>query len=91
MAERDFTWHDAERTIVFRPGALADSTDILAGTVWERFEVLTTTRALGAAPVDLAERASMVHQVGPGRFQTSRRRSSTGFGIRPWSRWAAAV
>jgi alcohol dehydrogenase class IV len=66
MAERDFTWHDAERTIVFRPGALADSTDILAGTVWERFEVLTTTRALGAAPVDLAERASMVHQVGPG-------------------------
>ena len=66
MAERDFTWHDGERTIVFRPGALADSTEILAGTVWERFELLTTTRALGAAPLDLAERASVVHQVEPG-------------------------
>jgi alcohol dehydrogenase class IV len=66
MAERDFTWHDAERTIVFRPGALADSTEILAGGIWERFELLTTTRALGAAPVELAERASAVHQVEPG-------------------------
>jgi alcohol dehydrogenase class IV len=66
MAERDFTWHDAERTIVFRPGALADATEILVGTVWERFELLTTTRALGAAPVELAEQASAVHQVEPG-------------------------
>jgi alcohol dehydrogenase class IV len=66
MAERDFTWHDAERTIVFRPGALADSTEILAGGIWERFELLTTTRALGAAPVELAEQASTVHQVEPG-------------------------
>ncbi len=66
MAERDFTWHDAERTIVFRAGALADSTEILAGGIWERFELLTTTRALGAAPVELAERAAAVHQVEPG-------------------------
>jgi alcohol dehydrogenase class IV len=66
MAERDFIWHDAERTIVFRPGALADSTEILAGGIWERFELLTTGRALGAAPVDLAERATVVHQVEPG-------------------------
>jgi alcohol dehydrogenase class IV len=66
MAERDFTWRDAERTIVFRPGALADSLEILAGGIWERFELLTTTRALGAAPVELAERASVVHQVEPG-------------------------
>jgi alcohol dehydrogenase class IV len=66
MAERDFTWRDVERTIVFRAGALADSVEILAGGIWERFELLTTTRALGAAPVELAERATVVHQVEPG-------------------------
>jgi alcohol dehydrogenase class IV len=66
MAERDFTWRDAERTIVFRAGALGDSPEILSGGIWERFELLTTTRALGAAPVELAERASVVHQVEPG-------------------------
>ena len=66
MAERDFTWRDAERTIVFRPGALAESSEILADGAWERFELLTTTRALGAAPLELAERAASVHQVGPG-------------------------
>jgi alcohol dehydrogenase class IV len=66
VAERDFIWHDAERTIVFRPGALADSTEILAGGIWERFELLTTTRALGAAPVELAEQATAVHQVEAG-------------------------
>src|SRR5919198_5620043 len=66
MAERDFTWRDGERTIVFRAGALADSPEILAGGIWERFELLTTTRALGAAPVELAARAAAVHQVDPG-------------------------
>jgi alcohol dehydrogenase class IV len=66
MSERDFTWRDAERTIVFRAGALADSPEILAGGIWERFELLTTTRAMGAAPVELAERANVVHQVEPG-------------------------
>src|SRR5919198_2473757 len=66
MAERDFTWRDAERTIVFRARGLADSPEIVAGGIWERFELLTTTRALGAAPVELAERATVVHQVEPG-------------------------
>ena len=66
MAERDFTWRDAERTIVFRAGALGDSPEILGGGIWERFELLTTTRALGAAPVELAARATVVHQVEPG-------------------------
>lgn len=66
MAERNFTWRDAERTIVFRPGALGDSPEILGGGIWERFELLTTTRALGAAPVELAARATVVHQVEPG-------------------------
>src|SRR5829696_5550337 len=55
MAEHDFTWRDVERTIVFRAGALADSAEILAGGIWERFELLTTTRALGAAPVEPGE------------------------------------
>jgi alcohol dehydrogenase class IV len=66
MSERDFTWRDGERTIVFRAGALSDSSEILAGGIWDRFELLTTTRALGAAPVELAERATVVHQVEPG-------------------------
>jgi alcohol dehydrogenase class IV len=64
--DRDFTWRDAERTIVFRPGALADSPEILAGGIWERYELLTTPRALGAAPVELAARAEVLHQVEPG-------------------------
>jgi alcohol dehydrogenase class IV len=66
VSERDFTWRDAERTIVFRGGALGDSPEILAGGIWERFELLTTTRALGAAPIELAERAAAVYQVEPG-------------------------
>jgi alcohol dehydrogenase class IV len=66
MAERNFTWRDAERTIVFRAGALADSPEILGDGIWERFELLTTTRALGSAPIELAERASAVQQVEPG-------------------------
>src|SRR3954452_2140041 len=66
MGERDFTWRDAERTIVFRAGALADSPEILDGGIWERFELLTTERGLGAAPLELAARAEVVHQVDPG-------------------------
>src|SRR5207244_9700962 len=30
---------------------------------WERFELVTTPRALGAAPLALAERATAVHEV----------------------------
>jgi len=61
--EREFTWHDGERTIVFREGAIAESPILLAGGIWERFELLTTTRALGVAPLELAERAEAVHQL----------------------------
>jgi alcohol dehydrogenase class IV len=66
MGERDFTWRDAERTIVFRAGALADSPETLDGGIWERFELLTTERGLGAAPLELAARAEVLHQVAPG-------------------------
>src|SRR6266480_3627243 len=63
MGERDFTWRDGERTIVFRAGAFADAPELLSRGIWERFELLTTPRALGAAPVELAERSSAMHQV----------------------------
>ena len=62
-SERDFTWRDGERTIVFREGALAGAPELLAAGIWERFELVTTPRALGAAPLALAERATAVHEV----------------------------
>ena len=62
-SDRDFTWLDGERTVVFRVGGLAETPQLLAGGIWERFELLTTPRALGAAPVELAERATAVHEV----------------------------
>jgi alcohol dehydrogenase class IV len=63
VSERDFTWRDGERTIVFRAGSFADAPDLLSGGIWERFELLTTPRALGAVAVELAERSSAIHQV----------------------------
>jgi alcohol dehydrogenase class IV len=61
--DRDFTWRDGERTVVFREGALAETPQLLAGGIWERFELVTTPRALGRAPLELAEQASAVHEV----------------------------
>jgi alcohol dehydrogenase class IV len=61
--DRDFTWRDGERTIIFRQGALATASELLAEGIWERFELVTTPRALGAAPLELAERASAAHEV----------------------------
>lgn len=61
--EREFTWRDAERTILFRAGLLADSAQVLAENEWERFELLTTPRALQGAPVELAVRARKIHEV----------------------------
>jgi alcohol dehydrogenase class IV len=62
-SERDFIWRDGERTIVFREGALVGASELLAEGIWERFELLTTPRALAGAPLELAERASAVHEV----------------------------
>ena len=64
--DRHFTWRDGERTIVFRKDALAKAPEILAGGIWERFELLTTPRALGDAPLELPERATVVHEVPAG-------------------------
>jgi alcohol dehydrogenase class IV len=57
----DFTWKDGERTIVFRRGALEQAPALLRGHGWEEFELLSTPRALGAAPDELA--SGRVHEV----------------------------
>ena len=57
----DFTWKDGERTIVFRRGALEDAPALLREHGWEEFELLSTPRALAAAPDELATGA--VHHV----------------------------
>ena len=61
--DHDFTWRDGERTIVFREGALASSAELIADGIWERSELVTTPRALGGAPLELAELATAVHEV----------------------------
>jgi alcohol dehydrogenase class IV len=63
---RDFTWHDGERVVVFREGALREALEVLEAHGWERFELLTTERALGRAPLELAQ-AGRVHHVPPGQ------------------------
>jgi alcohol dehydrogenase class IV len=59
--QRGFTWRDGERIVRFGRGALAEAPDLLG----EGFALVTTPRALAQAPA-VAERASGVHQVGPG-------------------------
>ena len=61
MAE-DFTWRDGDRTIRFGRGALADAPSLLG----DSYALLTTERALAAAPA-LADPATRVHLVAPGR------------------------
>jgi alcohol dehydrogenase class IV len=57
----DFTWHDAERTIRFGRGVIADAPELLG----DHYTLLTTERAQAAAP-DVVERADRVIHVGPG-------------------------
>jgi alcohol dehydrogenase class IV len=66
LSDKDFTWRDGERTIHFRAGVVADSPDILGGHGFGAYELLTTERAMGAAPVELAEDATCFHHVPPG-------------------------
>lgn len=66
MAPSEFTWRDGERTIHFRAGVVAEAPEILAGAGWGSYELLTTERGIGAAPVALAEDAEAVHHVPPG-------------------------
>lgn len=66
MSEHDFTWRDGERTIHFRAGVIGDSPDVLAAHGFGGYELLTTERAMGVAPVELAEDAACFHHVPPG-------------------------
>ena len=66
MSDSEFTWRDGERTIHFRAGVIGDSPEILAGHGFQGYELLTTERAMGAAPVALAEDAACFHHVPPG-------------------------
>ena len=66
MSDSDFTWRDGERTIHFRAGVVAESPEILRGHEFGEYELLTTERAMGAAPVELAEDAARFHHVPPG-------------------------
>ncbi|HEX2468525.1 MAG TPA: iron-containing alcohol dehydrogenase [Solirubrobacterales bacterium] len=65
-AQREFTWRDAERTILFRAGILAEAGELVTSHEWEPYELLTTQRALNSAPVELPEQASAVHYVPTG-------------------------
>ena len=53
MAQEEFTWRDGERTIVFKEEALAEVVESLRWHGWDRYELLTTQRALNDAPLQL--------------------------------------
>src|SRR5437660_8912959 len=57
-----FRWQDGERLVRFGRGALDEAGDL----VGEGYALLTTPRALAAAPA-LAERSAAVHEVPAGR------------------------
>jgi alcohol dehydrogenase class IV len=65
MAE-DFTWRDGERVVRFGPDVAAGAPALLEENGFERFVLLTTERALAAAP-RLADRAAAVVHVPAGK------------------------
>jgi alcohol dehydrogenase class IV len=65
--QREFQWRDGERAILFGEGRLRDAAETIAERGWERYELLTTPRALRDAPSALADRAVAVHEVPPGQ------------------------
>ena len=60
-----FVWRDADRTVLFRGGALADAPGLLAEHGFGEIELLSTERALDGAPA-LAAAAATVHHVPAG-------------------------
>ena len=63
MTAEAFTWQDGERAIRFARDVLSEVGESLRSRGWDRYELLTTPRALTAAPVDLPRRAAAVHEV----------------------------
>ena len=59
----EFQWRDGERTVLFGEGSLVAAADTLRDRSWERYELLTTRRALEGAPLALAEEAVAVHEL----------------------------
>src|SRR5918992_94280 len=66
MSDSDFTWRDDQRTIYFRAGVIGDSPEIIATHGFDEYELVTTERAMGAAPIELAEESACFHHVPPG-------------------------
>jgi alcohol dehydrogenase class IV len=66
LTDSEFIWRDGERTIYFRAGAIGDSPETLAEHEFGAYELLTTERAMGAAPIELAQAAAGFHHVAPG-------------------------
>ncbi len=62
----DFIWRDAGRTVVFRRDGLAQAPGLLREQGFAPFELLSTPRALAAAP-ELAAVTTAVHEVGTGQ------------------------
>jgi alcohol dehydrogenase class IV len=62
-AQASFRWRDGERLVCYGRGALDGAGDLLG----DGYALLTTRRALAAAPAALGERAGAVHEVPPGR------------------------
>ena len=65
--EGEFRWHDAERLIVFGPESLATTLEVLHERGWDRFELLTTQRALNEAPLELPQASERMHLVPDGQ------------------------
>lgn len=66
LAREEFTWRDGERTIRFSDDAFAEVVDSLRWQGWDRYELLSTPRALSDSPVQLPGRAVAVHEVPAG-------------------------
>jgi alcohol dehydrogenase class IV len=62
----DFIWRDAGRTVAFRRNGVGQAPQLLLEHEFSPFELLSTSRALAAAP-ELVEAATAVHEVGPGQ------------------------
>ncbi len=62
----NFVWRDAGRVVVFRSDGVEQAPQLLGEHGFEPFELLSTERALAAAP-GLAEAAGSVHQVADGQ------------------------
>lgn len=61
----DFVWRDADRTVIFREGGIADAPRLLAEHGMESFDLLSTERHLASAG-GLASAARTVHDVAAG-------------------------